>query len=259
MEEMSINTNLGSISVSIDNRSSNTSVVFLHGVFLDKSLWSDVAKDLPEVTRVYIDMPAHGKSSNVDRDWSLDNCVEMLMEIIDELKIETCILIGHSWGSMTALRAATKYPDSFRALVLLNMPFKKTLGIRRIGFMLQKLMLFFPKFYAAQAAKSLYSNETLLKRPELIKDMQDRLSQRTAKELSRVIDAVILAPDDASKLITQLQVPAVAVIGEEDYVGKHESLETWTVSGGHISPHEAVTNVKEAIIKVLGINAVSEC
>ena len=83
--------------------------------------------------------------------------------------------------------------------------------------------------------------------------MQDRLSKRTPKEISRIIDAVILMPDDATKLITELRIPALAVIGHDDYVGKPPGLETWTVPGGHISPHEAVDKIKDAIIKVLGM------
>ena len=254
MEEKTIDTNLGHILVAIDDRGTKAPIIFLHGVFLDKSLWLEVSKELPEVTRIYIDMPAHGSSSDVGHDWALDDCVDMLMQIINELKLDTCFLIGHSWGSMTALRAAGKFPERFEALGLFNMPFRKTTGLRRLGFIFQKTMLFFPRFYAKQAAKSLYSGEILRNRPELSIQMQDRLSKRSPKELSRVIDAVILMPDDATQLINELRVPALAVIGREDYVGKPPRLETWTVPGGHISPHESVEEVKDAIIKVLSMS-----
>ena len=118
MEEKTIDTNLGHILVAIDDRGTKAPIIFLHGVFLDKSLWLEVSKELPEVTRIYIDMPAHGSSSDVGHDWALDDCVDMLMQIINELKLDTCFLIGHSWGSMTALRAAGKFPERFEALGL---------------------------------------------------------------------------------------------------------------------------------------------
>jgi len=253
MEEQTIATNLGNISISIDDRGSSAPIIFMHGVFLDKSLWLPVSKELPEVTRIYIDMPAHGNSSDVGHDWNLNDCVDMLMQIINELQLDTCFLVGHSWGSMTALRAAVKYPERFQALALFNMPFTKTTGLRRLGFVFQKMMLFFPGFYAKQAAKSLYSEEILIIRPELLTQMQDRLTKRSAEELARVIDAVILMPDDATPLIDVLRVPALAVIGRDDYVGKPPKLETWVVPGGHISPHESVAKVKDAIIQVLGM------
>lgn len=255
MEEKKIDTSLGQISVTIDDRDTKIPIIFLHGVFLDKSLWFDAAKELPEVTRIYIDMPAHGNSSDVEHDWILDDCVDMLMQIMSELNIDKCFLIGHSWGSMTALRAATKYPERFEALGLFNMPYRKTTGLRKLGFIFQKMMLSFPNFYAKQAAKSLYSEEILRVHPELIIQMQNRLSKRSPKELSRIIDAVILMPDDTTQLINELRVPALALIGNEDYVGEPPALETWIVPGGHISPHEAVDKVKDAIVKVLGMKA----
>ncbi|TCV85839.1 alpha/beta fold hydrolase [Sulfurirhabdus autotrophica] len=251
MEERTIDTCVGRISLTIDHRGTGVPIIFLHGVFLDKSLWFEVSNDLPEITRIFIDMPAHGVSGDVGHDWVLEDCVEMLMQIINELKLDTCFLIGQSWGSMTALRAATKYPERFEALGLFNMPFKKTTGLRRLGFIFQKVMLYFPRFYAKQAAKSLYSREILHKRPELLIQMQDRLSKRSLQELSRVINAVILMPEDATHWINELQIPALAVIGQEDYVGKPPKLETWTVPGGHISPHESIEKVKAAILKVL--------
>lgn len=255
MEEKIISTNVGQVSVAIDDRGAKESVIFLHGVFLDKSLWFDSSRNMPEVTCIYLDMPAHGNSSDVEHDWTLDDCVDMLINVMDELGLEKCFVIGHSWGSMTALRAAIKFPERFEALGLFNMPFRKTIGLRRLGFIFQKAMLFFPKFYAKQAAKSLYSEELLQRRPELVIQMQESLSKRSVRELSRVIDSVILMPDGAARLINELKVPALAVVGSDDYVGIPPKLETWTVPGGHISPHESVEKIKEAIKKVIGMSS----
>lgn len=131
MEEKTIDTSVGRISVTIDDRGTMAPIIFLHGVFLDKSLWFEVSKLLPEITRIYIDLPAHGDSSDVGHDWALDDCVDMLMQIIDELK------------------------------------------------------------------------------------------------------AVILRPADATQLINELRVLALAVIGRVDYVGKPPKFETWIAPGRH--------------------------
>jgi len=222
--------------------------------FLDKTLWSNYTTELTQKNHIYIDMPAHRNSSDVGFDWEVDECVDMLIQVLDELKIDCCFVIGHSWGSMTALRAAVQYPSRFKAIGLFNMPFKKTLGMRKLGFMMQKLMLPFPRFYAKQAAKSLYSEDKLNSNPDLTKAMQDRLSKRSAKELARIIDGVIINPDDTSKLIKKLLVPALAVIGEQDYVGHSGVLDTQIVSGGHISPQKSITEIEQAIVRVLALS-----
>jgi 3-oxoadipate enol-lactonase len=56
-------------------------------------------------------MPLHGHSrENIRPNWTLNDCADMLIEILDSLHIPRVIAIGHSWGSMTILRAAHKHP-----------------------------------------------------------------------------------------------------------------------------------------------------
>lgn len=72
-------------------------------------------------------MPFLGMSKNITKkNWSLNDCVVMLHEILDELKIDKVIADGHNWGSITILRAANKYLDCSLALGQCNMPLKGT-------------------------------------------------------------------------------------------------------------------------------------
>ena len=252
MQERRIPTILGSVSATIDIRNdSEDPLVFMHGVFFDKALWMDYGSELTNRTHIYIDMPSHGASENVGRNWTLDECGVMLIEILDFLKVEKCVAIGHSWGSMTALRAASRYPGRFAALGLFNMPFKKTIGVARVGFAAQKIMTVFPRFYAKQAAKALYSPSFLIENPEYSIEMQNRLAGRPPKEIARTIDAVILNAENTSSLISKLKVPALAITGRTDYVEAPSGIDSHTVPGGHISPHEAQQETKQAILEVL--------
>lgn len=257
MKERLIQTKLGQISVAVDERGTGIPLVFMHGVFLDKTLWAVCDSNFTGRTHIYIDMPAHGASSNVGHDWCLNDCSEMLMHILNELDVTRCIIIGHSWGSMTALRAASMDSSRFVAMGLFNMPFKRSVGIGRLAFKMQKLMTGFPRFYARQAAKSLYTKSILSARHELSIMMQKRLAVRTSREISRVIDAVILNAEDTTHLLNTLNVPALAIIGETDYVGVPPEVKTLTVPGGHISPHEAPAETRLAIEQVLELAALS--
>ena len=143
MTQKIISTHLGKISVRIETLGHEEPLVFMHGMFMDKTLWQQFNNNLTGRTHLYIDMPAHGLSSDVGKSWNLDDCVEMLINILDELNIPRCIIIGHSWGSMTGLRAAHKYPSRFSALGLFNMPFERATGLSRAGFSFQKLMAWF--------------------------------------------------------------------------------------------------------------------
>ncbi len=81
--------------------------------------------------------------------------------------------------------------------------------------------------------------------------MQERLAARSGKEIARVIDAVLLGPHDADELVAQLSVPALYVVGESDYVGIPQEVQSVTVPGGHISPHEAPAETRQAIKRVI--------
>jgi pimeloyl-ACP methyl ester carboxylesterase len=249
---------MGQVSLLVDDRSGDLPIVFMHGVFLDKTLWTAFGPEVTGRTHVYIDMPAHGASGNVGRDWHLDECVEMLLTVLDEINVSRCIVIGHSWGSMTALRAAIRAPSRFAALGLFNMPFTRNEGLGRLGFRLQKLLTVFPRFYARQAARSLYTESALKAHPEYSAAMQDRLSARPPKEISRVIDAVLLNPGDGTNLLKELTVPTLAVVGQSDYVGEPPGLNVTVVPGGHISPHEAPEETRAAlkhIVLLAGVRA----
>jgi 3-oxoadipate enol-lactonase len=188
MNELLIQTHLGRISVLLDDGTRDLPIIYLHGVFLDKTLWTEMNSPVRGRMQVFVDMPAHGNSDNVGQDWNLNDCADMLICIMDELAVQRCVAVGHSWGSMTALRAAVRFPDRFAALALFNMPFRRTTGLSRITFTLQKSMAVFPAFFAKKAAQALYSPQLLEKRPELITQMQARLSKRPAKEIARTIE-----------------------------------------------------------------------
>jgi hypothetical protein len=73
------------------------------------------------------------------------------------------------------------------------------------------------------------------------------MNKLTRKEIIHTNKAVIIDAKDTSNLIKSLEVPAIAVVGSKDYVGKPPIKEVITVRGGHISPIED----SKAIIKVL--------
>ncbi|MEM6430438.1 MAG: alpha/beta hydrolase [Deinococcota bacterium] len=259
--DLSISTILGDIAIKIESAPASqtdtaTPIVFLHGLFLDKTLWDDFDTQLTHRTHIYVDMPAHGQSSNVGRNWQLEECVTMLINILDELELQHCIIVGHSWGGMTALRLAHQQPDRVAGLLLLNTPWQMPSKRTQLGFQFQKLLTPWQRFYAAQAAKSLYTKQMLTARPELISDMQARLAKRPAREISRVLDAVILDPQDARSKLVAFSVPTVVAVGEADYVQLPSEInpiyvETHTLSGGHISPHEASQEVQKLLTEML--------
>ena len=244
-------TKLGKIAVEIETREGATPVIFLHGVYLDRHLWDTQAAAVRDRTVLTVDMPHHGESTDTPFGWRLDDCADMLLQILDHLKIDRVIAIGHSWGSMTIMRAVVRKPQQFAAVGLGNMPLEPGTRTKLLGYYLQSTMLPFRSFYAAQAAKVLFAPESLKAHPEFadsLKATMDRLSDR---EVRQVDIAVVIKPDNGFEVAKRLTAPALALRGEKDYVPEPPSIQTTTVPGGHISPLEAPRQVQDFVQRVI--------
>jgi len=244
-----IQTNIGKIAIHKTERTGdNLPVILLHGVYFDHHLWDEQVKHIDDRTVVTIDMPLHGVSREITKpDWSLNDCADMLIEILNSLQISKVIAIGHSWGSMTILRAATKYPERFEGIGLCNMPFEAASPKQKRMFKLQHTLLFFRKFYTKQAAKSLFGKSSLKLNPQLHDQLQRPMNILTIDDIKQIDKKVILDAEDATTMILNLKVKAIALKGKEDYVPTPPKIQTILVDGGHISPLEEPLKVTELI------------
>ena len=143
-----IQTNIGEIAVYQQFADSDkTPIIFLHGVYFDHHLWDDFIKEIKDRTIITVDMPMHGLSKELSKnDWTLNDCADMLIEILNGLQLQKVIAVGHSWGSMTILRTAHKNPELFSAIGLCNMPFKAASKSKKLTLRLQHTMLPFRNF-----------------------------------------------------------------------------------------------------------------
>ena len=109
--------------VNYGNKSKKT-IVLLHGWGQNIDMMRPIGDALKkDFNIIIIDLPGFGKSEEPKTVWKLDNYVEMLKELLDNLKIKKPILIGHSFGGKISLLYASKY--DCEKLVLLASPFKK--------------------------------------------------------------------------------------------------------------------------------------
>lgn len=254
MKKSYINTKIGEIAIhKKEVKSDKTPIIFLHGVYFDHHLWDNQIAQINDRTVIAIDMPWHGESTqNIRKKWTLHDCAYMLLEILDNLKIEKVIAIGHSWGSMTILRASNQKPEKFTSIGLCNMPFEEASFGTKIGFSFQHSALLFKKFYIKQAAKSLFGKQSLKENPALFETLYQSMSKLTAKQIRKTDRFVILNAENTTSLIQILKVPALALKGKEDYVpNPPKNIELTTVNGGHVSPLESLKEVAEFCKKVI--------
>lgn len=247
-----VKTNIGDIAVFQQIADSEKiPIILLHGVYFDHHLWDAVIESIKDRTIITMDMPMHGISKELKDDWSLADCADMLIEILHVLQLPKVIAIGHSWGSMTILRAAHKNPELFSSIGLCNMPFMSSSKTKRLTLSIQHILLPFRNFYAKQAAKALFGKSSLNANPSLTGELKRTMDLLTIPQIKHTDRAVIANAEDTILLMKTLKVKAMALKGEEDYVPAPPYLETIIVKGGHVSPIENPNGVIEFVKRVL--------
>jgi len=97
------------------------SILFLHGFGGCSSDWNETISLIgSEFQILTIDLPGFGKSSKPrdDKFYQIDFLVQLIDDILSELKLAEVVLTGYSMGGRLALQFTSKHPEKVRALIL---------------------------------------------------------------------------------------------------------------------------------------------
>ncbi len=98
-------------------------LVLAHGITDDGMCWYPVTEVLAnDFDVVMVDARGHGKSDAPEDGYTLQNLGAELASVVQALKLDKPILLGHSMGAITALVAAGLYPSMPRAILLEDPP-----------------------------------------------------------------------------------------------------------------------------------------
>ena len=96
----------------------NTALVFIHGWSCDKSYWFEQMKVFsPKYKVVAIDLGGHGESGFARENWTVESYGEDVAAVVNHLKLDKVILIGHSMGGYVIIEAAKLLKGKILGLV----------------------------------------------------------------------------------------------------------------------------------------------
>jgi (E)-2-((N-methylformamido)methylene)succinate hydrolase len=102
-------------------------VVLLHGVGMNKSVWAPEVNLLCENFDVLIcDMWGHGESDLPNRELALSDYTQQLIDLLADLEIDSAVVAGHSMGALIALDFAINNPDLCIGVCALNAVFNRS-------------------------------------------------------------------------------------------------------------------------------------
>ena len=100
-------------------------LVILHGLFGSLDNWLTHAKKLSEYYQVIlVDQRNHGHSGWSD-DFNYSLLSSDLNELLEHLKINKIILLGHSMGGKTAIDFTQRYPNKIKKLIVVDIGIKE--------------------------------------------------------------------------------------------------------------------------------------
>lgn len=96
-------------------------IVLLHGFTESLNIWKQFVMSLSKEFRIItIDLPGHGKSDCLAEVHSMELLAAVVHDVLANLNVRQCVMVGHSMGGYTTLEFAAKYPDMLKGICIFH-------------------------------------------------------------------------------------------------------------------------------------------
>ena len=97
-----------------------TPIVFIHGVGLNREMWSPQISYFKNYSTITYDLLGHGKTPFDKKKIEMKDFIDQLLYLIKYLKLEKINLVGFSIGSLIALNFASDYQEKLKSLTFVS-------------------------------------------------------------------------------------------------------------------------------------------
>ena len=198
-------------------------VMLVHGFGEDRTTWKNVEEELKGSYKLIIpDLPGSGLSGMIDRKKMIPGIgmtmyADVLKKILDQEKLPSCVMIGHSMGGYITLAFAQKYPEQlftfglFHSSAFADSDDKIKMRRKGIEFIRENGAYEFLK----TSIPGLFGNRFRNEHPGRIHDCINRGVQFKDEVLIQYYEAMIHRPD-LTTVLTSSSKPILFIIGETD-------------------------------------------
>ena len=129
-----------SISYLEANPGKNKTLLFLHGISLNASLFSGIIEDpqMSEFHSIAFDLPGHGEnihSEDPEDDYSLGALELLVPKLVAALGLDNFIIVGHSMGGHLSIHVLPELKSEVRGLIVMGAPPLSSLQDAALGFL----------------------------------------------------------------------------------------------------------------------------
>jgi pimeloyl-ACP methyl ester carboxylesterase len=195
-------------------------VVLLHGSFMTiTNNWTAMIPQLSKSRQaIAVEMQGHGRTADIDRDFSYENLADDIAALLDDLKIKRADLLGYSLGGGVAMQVAIRHPEKVRKVVSISAAF------RHDG-LVKEAVEAFPRMEPGMFKGS--PIETEYKRLSPTPDKFDTF-------VKRVVQMAIKPYDFGAEKLKATKAPILFIHGDADGVRLDHIAEMFRSKGGEI-------------------------
>ncbi len=194
-------------------------VLLLHGFPFNRSMWRGQAEFLSASYQVITpDLRGHGETT-VTETATMDEMASDVAALLDELKIERAVIGGLSMGGYVTLAFYKKFPQRVRALVLADtrpQADTKEAQQAREQQALKALKEGMSPIAETMLPKVL-APETLDEQPEVVARVREMMLSTKPQGTAAALRGMA-AREDHTKLLPQINVPALIIVGSRDAI-----------------------------------------
>ncbi|MGM9971455.1 MAG: alpha/beta fold hydrolase [Anaeroplasmataceae bacterium] len=118
------------INISYEINGTGENIVFLHGWGSNKEIWNNVIRGLDGFKIIKLDLPGFG-DTKIDKPYNINEVTNILYKFLIALKIQSPIIIAHSYGGRIAINYASMY--DVKKLILVDSAGIKHNHKKRVG------------------------------------------------------------------------------------------------------------------------------
>jgi pimeloyl-ACP methyl ester carboxylesterase len=199
-------------------------IVLIHGTSASLHTWDGWVEVLKEQHRVIrFDLPAFGLTGpDPENNYAIEHYAEVVIAVLDKLKIKKSIMAGNSLGGYVAWATAVFHPDRVSKLILVDssgyhydpesVPLAFKLSQNPIASRLLKNVL--PKSLVARSVRNVYGNPDLVTDELVNRYYELSLREGNRSALKSRFEQTL--PGALAEKIRQISIPTLLIWGRKD-------------------------------------------
>ncbi|MEW1747995.1 alpha/beta fold hydrolase [Streptomyces angustmyceticus] len=233
----------GDIAVGYEDEGSGEALLLVHGHPFNRSMWRPQTERFSRAGWRVIapDLRGYGDSAVVPGTTPLATFARDLVDLLDHLGIERCVLGGLSMGGQIAMECYRLFPERIRGLVFADtFASAETADGRTARYaMAERLLREGMDGYAHEVLAKMISPATIASRPDVAAHVLRMMTTTPPEGAAAALRGRAERPDYTG-LLSHIAVPALVVVGADD---------AYTPVGDALDIHERVPDSRLTVIE----------